>query len=385
MQERLSQFRTEEATSAVTAQLQAELSAYEESLKTKEQKQADSFDKTEALLIEAYKRELITKEKFDNLILAADDKLREEERKREKQLADDVEKQRLAAVEKYKGIGLSRLEILEQDYKAELDALQNLEDQKIELTKTYDEIRLELQREHTAAKAEIEAEERESRLAKIEEENQLLVDSSQRAVDGVASAFKQLAIEGKSAEEVFKNLGKAAASSAVDIIASMVKVYVKDKILELLSVETSKKIAQKAAPVLTDAWIKPATLASIATFGGAAAAGAAGIGLAYGSVRSMFGSTGGGGGESGGSFSGGNLGTSGGGFAGQTSAPSQAQAPGNTEVLNQLQSNAYNADAAQRTPITVNVTSTDPNTDVAISYARGQYDLQESGFNTEDF
>ncbi len=381
-QKAITDFKAAEADRAIREQLKKELAATEESLKTTEQRKEESFKRTNALLKQALDNELISKEKYNTLILAADEKLREDEKKAAQKAIDDIEKERQKANEKYKTLGASRLEILEQEYNDELEKLRILEDQKIELSKSYDEIRLGLLRDFNDAKAEIEEEDSAAKIERIRKENEDIINTTQFTIDSLGDILSQLAIEGESIESVLKNVGKSFAKFAVDIITSKLKIAVTDKIIEASSLASSIAVATPAAKALTSIWTPAATLASTATFGGAAAAGAAGIIGALQTVRSATQQSGGGGGAS--------LGTPGfentGGLAGLIQAPSQALIPNqNGQILQQLEANAFNQSQTDPTQFVVEVNSSDPDTTVQIRNARGQFELEQSGFNTEEF
>ena len=382
LRERVAQYRREQAKKAAEDIIKTEIATFEEGLKTKEEKEIESWDKTESLLEEALKRELITKEKYNNLMLALDDKAREAERAAEEKAAEEREKIRIAAVEKYKDTGLSRIDILNRDYQLELEALQKLEEDKIALSQSYNDIRYALEVEHKAAIKELEDTEAEERLAKIEEENQLLLDTTQMAVGGVADAFKQLAIEGASAEEVFKNLAKSAAGAVVDIIASMVSLQVKNAIIGALEAKAAIATGTATASALTAAYTTPATLATIASFGASAAAAPGAIAAALAATSGIVGGASGISGS--GNMSFGQF-TNTGGLAGLvTGGGKNASGPTTGDLLGQMQVNAYNAETTGSTPINVNITSSDPNTEVSISYAKGQNSLVSSGYNVEE-
>lgn len=105
------------------------------------------------------------------------------------------------------------------------------------------------------------------------------------AVDGFASqAANSLTglIDGtQSASEAFRNLGSAIANSVVQALVEVGVQYLKNAAMAMVADEMTSRSSQKAGVQTAAAWAPAAAAASVATFGGAAIAGIAGMVAAF--------------------------------------------------------------------------------------------------------
>ena len=105
------------------------------------------------------------------------------------------------------------------------------------------------------------------------------------AVDGFASqAANSLTglIDGtQSASEAFRNLGSAIANSVVQALVEVGIQYLKNAAMAMVADEMTSRSSQKAGVQTAAAWAPAAAAASVATFGGAAIAGIAGMVAAF--------------------------------------------------------------------------------------------------------
>ena len=105
------------------------------------------------------------------------------------------------------------------------------------------------------------------------------------AVDGFASqAANSLTglIDGtQSASEAFRNLGSAIANSVVQALVEVGIQYLKNAAMAMVADEMTSRSSQKAGVQRAAAWAPAAAAASVATFGGAAIAGIAGMVAAF--------------------------------------------------------------------------------------------------------
>ena len=105
------------------------------------------------------------------------------------------------------------------------------------------------------------------------------------AVDGFASqAANSLTglIDGtQSASEAFRNLGSAIANSVVQALVEVGIKYLKNAAMAMVADEMTSRSSQKAGVQTAAAWAPAAAAASVATFGGAAIAGIAGMVAAF--------------------------------------------------------------------------------------------------------
>ncbi|AFN31211.1 phage tail length tape-measure protein 1 [Klebsiella michiganensis] len=105
------------------------------------------------------------------------------------------------------------------------------------------------------------------------------------AVDGFASqAANSLAglIDGtQSASEAFRNLGSAIANSVVQALVEVGIQYLKNAAMAMIADKMTSSSSQQAGAQTAAAWAPAAAAASIATFGGAAIAGIAGMVAAF--------------------------------------------------------------------------------------------------------
>lgn len=105
------------------------------------------------------------------------------------------------------------------------------------------------------------------------------------AVDGFASqAANSLTglIDGtQSASEAFRNLGSAIANSVVQALVEVGIQYLKNAAMAMVADEMTSRSSQKAGVQTAAAWAPAAAAASVATFGGAAIAGIAGMIAAF--------------------------------------------------------------------------------------------------------
>jgi len=376
-------YQNEQLELALTEKQQKEINALVQSLKSQEELKKEQYKKDLLLLEEAQQKGLEIEGGYVNAKKAIIDDYNKYASQKAEEFAAKEEEERLKTVNRFATVGQTKLEALTNQYAEELNALRIAEMSKVDIERDYNEVRLLLRQEYAEKASAIEEADKQAELDKLKKDNELLLEATEFGIGQLSDVVSQFAIDGKSTEDVLKGVGKAVLKWALGMITAKLMVAASDSIIEKAALAGSIAAATPASAALTKIWLPSATLASIASFGGAAVAGGAAMTTTLGAMGALFGgstSTATGGISGAGSMSFGQFTNTG----GLNGGAKNASGPTTGDLLGQMQANAYNAETTGITPINVNITSSDPNTEVSISYAKGQNSLVSSGYNVEE-